>query len=319
MIKSFLFIYTQGDNIIMHIILIGLVLFLLGIEGGKKGLENMVSIHLKNYIKSFNANFFLSVLIGIIITSILQSSSAVTVLLISLLDVNLIKFKTALGIVMGANIGTTITIQIISLPILDIYPYMIYSGIFFMITGILLRKKLWNIGLFIFSFGIVFYGLELMTGFFNQLSFQEIIKELLFLGANTPLKGVFWGLITTAIIQSSSAVTAILISLAKNNLITLSTAIAIALGSNIGTCITAFLASVSTGKESKRLALGHLFFNLTGVLILLPFIGFFIEFIKLTTSDLSRQIANAHTFFNIFNLLIFLPFTDTFVSFLRRK
>ncbi|MDI3547083.1 MAG: phosphate:Na+ symporter [Halanaerobiales bacterium] len=303
----------------MLIFLSGLFLFLLGLEGSKRGLGRVASTKVELALKRLSNSIFLSIFSGVVVTAILQSSSGVSIIVISLIEAGLLQLKPAIGIMLGANIGTTFTVQIISFPVIALFPYLIISGLFFMIIGFMLRNKLVDAGLALASFGVVFAGLNMMTGYFQNPAVSGLITKILAFSGDNYLLGILLGVIITGIIQSSSAVTGITVSLARNNLITLPAAIAIALGSNIGTCITAFLASFNSSRLAKSLARGHFLFNLIGVIAILPFLGIFNHLVMLTSQNLLRQIANAHTLFNIFNILIFLPFFDTFVSFLRPK
>lgn len=298
----------------MHIFLFGLLLFLAGLEGSKWSIKKMTSEKFRLLMMSLNNSIFLSLIIGILITAILQSSSAVSIILISLIEARILTLKPAICIILGANIGTTFTVQLISFPILIYYPYFIIVGLILIIIGIFTNRKISYLGGAIFFLAVVFAGLVVMTDFFKLTEVKQTIQTILkFAGSNIYL-GIFIGTLTTAIVQSSSVVTGITVSLAMNNLITLSSAIAIALGSNIGTCITAFLASINAGSLSKTMAKGHFIFNILGVLVLIPLFSIFEDIVINTSDQLVRQIANAHTIFNIFNVLIFLPFLNTFIS-----
>jgi phosphate:Na+ symporter len=292
----------------MFIFFSGLALFLIGLEGSKRFLKSLSSSGIENKLKKLSKKHFLSLLLGILVTGILQSSSAVSIILIALIEGNLINLKTALLIMMGANIGTTLTVQLISLPILSFYPFIIIGGILLVFIGYcsFLRKLFFNvfnfivdnlnsdinrfkfaifynrkanffnnkyikIGLILISFGVIFAGLEIMKGYFNNLQVRNIIHNLLINYGNKRIYGITIGIIITSLFQSSSAVTGIIVSLSYNNIITLPTAIAISLGTNIGTCITAFWASLTSGKTAKNLALGHFLFNTLGVIFIYIF------------------------------------------------
>ena len=300
----------------MHIFLIGLFLFLLGLEGTKRSIKIIATAKIKAILQGLSENIFLAVLIGTIITAVLQSSSAVTIILIALLEAGLLNIRSAMGIVLGANIGTTVTVQIISLPILSFFPLIIISGVVLILIGIIFRSKIFFGGLAIFSFGIVLAGLELMTGYFQNPGTHRLIEHCLAYSGTNPYKGILVGILITGVIQSSSLVTGITVVLANNNLITLASAVAITLGSNIGTCVTAFIASINSGQVARSMVWGHFFFNLIGVLVILPGLGWFIALVRMSSPNLVRQIANAHTLFNLFNLLLFLPFLNPFISFL---
>ncbi|MFW6022463.1 MAG: Na/Pi cotransporter family protein [bacterium] len=293
---------------------IGLILFLLGLEGSKNSLKSFVDDRAKYYILKITDRMFLSILLGIIITAFIQSSSAVSIMIIGLIEADLLKLKPAICIMFGANIGTTITVQLLSFPIIRYYPILIIAGLIIITFALILKKKHIPIGFILISFGVVFAGLVLMTDFFNSPDMKGLIKYLLKYSAKNRYIGIISGTVITSIIQSSSAVTGITVSLARGNLIDLSSAVAVALGSNIGTCITAFIASINTGSTSKMMAKSHFFFNVIGVICILPFYSIFLELVEVTGSGLVRQIANAHTFFNIFNVLIFLPFLKQFIK-----
>jgi len=306
-----------GDNIAMFFFL-GFIIFFSGLELTRFSLKNMHGRFIEEYIKFYTGNLYFCIFTGVIITAILQSSSAVSIILISFIEAKLIKFESAIAIIIGANIGTTITVQILSLPILSAYFYMLIAGTFFIIIGKIFENYLFKIGVIIFSFALVFWGLNMMTSYFSQDSVRLLLIKILSLSDNI-FYGIFLGGLITAIVQSSSIVTAITLSLARNDLITLAIAISISLGSNIGTCITAFLASINSGKKAKALAKGHFLFNLLGVIFVLLYYPLFLKIINFIDGNLMRRIANAHTFFNIVSLLIFLPFYNKFVEFLKRK
>lgn len=315
-----MFLLSIKGDITMLIFITGLILFLLGLETSKKSLEKIAGLKIKEFIKELTANFYFSILIGIIITAILQSSSAVSIILIGLIEAKLLDLKPAIGIIMGANVGTTITVQIISLPILSFYPYLMLIGIFFIISGATFKTNITlSTGVAIFSFAIIFAGLHLMSSSLTRPETNKLLYCFLKFSGKNIFSGILMGVLATAIVQSSSAVTGIVVSLTHTNFISLPVAIAISLGSNIGTCITAFLASVNAGKITKTLAIGHFLFNLTGVMIILPFFDIFSYYLTLTSKSLTHQIANAHTIFNIINVLLFLPISETFISFLRRN
>ncbi|ACL69630.1 Na-cotransporter [Halothermothrix orenii H 168] len=302
----------------MLLFLTGLFFFLAGLEGSKKSLTKLALKRVELLLKKLSDNNLLSLLVGVVSTAILQSSSGLTVIVISLIESGYLALKPAVLIIMGANIGTTLTVHLISLPIISYYSCIIISGLVVAIIGLFVNKKVFFGGLSLFCFGTAFAGLHLMTASFDLASSRNIIYNLLAFSRGNYLKGILLGALATGIVQSSSVITAITVSLARVNLINLSDAIAVTLGSNIGTCITGFLASINASIFSKRLAWGHLLFNFIGVLVLLPVIKPFIFLLDSTNTSLARQVANAHTLFNIYNLIIFLPFLNTFISVLRR-
>src|SRR5690554_4464183 len=282
----------------------GLLLFLSGMEGAKWGLRKGVTRKLETVLSAISSNVFSCILLGIIVTAFIQSSSAVSVILIGLIEARVISLKPAIAIIMGANIGTTVTVQIISLPIVNLYPWIIIIGLLISMIGIFKSNKLFFAGLTMVFFGIVFAGLLNMTSFFKGQGIINLIRTIFTYTGDSNLKGILLGFFVTLILQSSSAVTGISLGLARSGFINLTSSVAIALGSNIGTCITAFIASVNCGRISKMMAVGHFIFNLFGVLAILPFFNIFCKLVEQTSTELIRQIANAHTLFNVYNVII---------------
>lgn len=302
---------AKGD-ITMLIFIVGLILFLVGLEGSKLCLKKLSSRTLKEKLKKFTDRSYLCLIGGIVITACLQSSSAVSIILIGLLEAGFIKLKAALLVMLGANIGTTVTLQIISFPILVYSPYLIILGLVLIFFKLLSSKnkskKIIYMGLILLSFGIIFNGLNLMTSYFDNNQINKLLFRFLTGKKSIIFIGIPVGAIITALIQSSSAVTGIVLSFLKLDLITLTKAIEIVIGTNLGTCVTAFIASINTGIEAKNLALGHFLFNLWGTIITLTFFDFFIDIIIKLGGTPSRNLANAHTFFNIIIVLSILPF-----------
>ncbi|MEJ6951653.1 Na/Pi cotransporter family protein [Natronospora cellulosivora (SeqCode)] len=299
--------------------LFALLLFLFGLEATKRSIKLLASENIEKLLSRLSANLFLAIITGTIITAILQSSSAVSIILISLLDAKLLTLKSAVGILLGANIGTTVTVQIISLPILNYYYIFIIIGIIIYFSGLIFNKKFRHAGSALLFLGLVFAALIMMTNYFKSPGIKLLSDSLLKYSNANIYTAIILGTVITGIMQSSSAVAGLTVSFAINNLISLKTAVAIGIGSNIGTCITAFIASLIASKTAKSLALTHFLFNLIGVLFIIPFFSIFISFITYISNDLLRQIANSHTLFNIINLLIFIPFANKFILFLEEK
>jgi len=297
------------------IFFVGFFLFISGMQGTKKYFEKLASKKIRNYIIKYTNSFFVAILIGLISTAILQSSSVVSIVLISLLNAGLIKLKAAFAIIMGANIGTTLTLQLISTPIVDYYYILLILAFIFLIYDILIKRfKYHYYTMIVFNFAIIFTGFKMILLYFNNPDKIIFFSNLLSMADNL-LSAIIYGLFVTSIMQSSSAVSGIILSLLKVDIIDLSTAIAVILGSNIGTCITAIIAAINGNKYAKSLAIAQFIYNFAAVIILIPFYNIFFSIIKFTGGNISRQLANAHTIFNIFNLLLFLPFFNTFISF----
>jgi len=252
---------------------------------------------------------------------VIQSSSATTVMLVSFVQAQLMTFAQTLGIILGAGIGTTITAQLIAFKLTD-YSLLII-GLGFLIIFLSKSKKIKSVGEILLGFGILFFGMYIMSSSMYPLRTYEPFIELL-LQLENPVYGIIVGTIFTALIQSSSAFTGIIIVLGTQGLVTLEAAIPLILGANIGTSITAILASINTGREAKRVALAHTIFKLIGVVLFVGWIPYFADIVRSISPEGSqdsigiaylaevvpRQIANAHTVFNVLLTLLLLPFTN---------
>jgi len=284
----------------------GMGLFLLGMRQLSEGLQKIAGNKIHQILEMLSKNPLKGIATGMVITAILQSSSATSVITIGFVNAGLLSLKQAISIIFGANIGTTITAQIISFQINEyVFPAI---GIGFAINMIAKRKIYQYIGSIMIGLGLLFLGLSTMSHTLDPLRNNHFFIILLMNVAEKPMLGVLLAAIFTAIVQSSSATTAIIISLSIQGLIGLDAAIPFILGSNIGTCFTALLASVGSSITGKRVAVGHLLFNITGVFIFYLVLKQFISISSLTATTIPRQVANAHTLFNIINTFILLPF-----------
>lgn len=251
-------------KIIMGVIL-GLGLFLYGMNLMSKSLEESAGNRLKKIIQIMTKNIFMGILVGAIFTAIIQSSSATTVMVVSFVNAGVMNLNQAIGLIMGANIGTTITTQLISFDLGNtIYIALIIGTIMFICFR---NKNIKNIGKVFIGFAILFIGMDIMTNSLNPLSKHPIVKEMLINFGKYPVMGVIVGFGITAIIQSSSAAGGILIALAQQGLLPINSAIYMLYGQNMGTCITALISSVGTNKNAKRAAIMHLTFNIIGTII----------------------------------------------------
>lgn len=292
---------------------IGLGLFLLGIRFFTEGLNHFVSKKFKHMLINLKTHPLLGVLTGCIITGILQSSSATTVILVGFVQADLLTLYQAAPIIMGINIGTTVTSQLIAFNISK------YSFILFL-AGVLIslmskNKKKHYIGEILMGFSLVFIGIELLTkGLLplkNALKFQQILGQF----EKSPLLGILMGFLAISVLQSSSTGIAILQTLTGTGSMSVYSAVTIMLGMNVGTCITAIISSLPFGKSARQTAFIHFFFNMAGLILVFPFLNLLCRIsINLSPLNLSRQIANAHTIFNVFSTLILLPFTKVFVN-----
>ena len=296
----------------------GLSLFLYGMAKMSEGMKKAAGDRMRNILAALTSNRVIGMTVGAFVTMIIQSSSATTVMLVSFVQAELMTYVQAISIILGANIGTTITAQLVAFKLTDYALLLITIG--FVMTMFSKEDAIKHIGEAILGFGILFFGMKLMSDSMTPLrTFQPFIDIMK--GMENPITGILIGAIFTALIQSSSAFTGIVIVLAQQGLLTLEGGIPLIFGANIGTCITAGLASIGTIRDAKRVAIAHVFFNIGGVLLFILLIPQLAEIVRWISpvSELTgieklamespRQIANAHTIFNITVGLIFLPFT----------
>lgn len=307
----------------------GLGLFLLGMTMMSDGLQNAAGDKMRTVLSQITHNRFFAVGIGTFVTMIVQSSSATTVMLVSFVHSKLMKFRQTIGVILGAGIGTTITVQLIAFKITDYS--LLFIGLGFMLNFLFSSTKIKSVGKSILGFGILFFGMQIMSESMYPLrSFTPFIDSIIKL--ENPLVGILAGTIFTALIQSSAAFIGIMIVLATQGLLSLEASIPLMFGANIGTAITAILASVKTDREAKQVALAHSLIKIIGVLLFLFWIPQFADLVRaispkgaLLNGDLNplestvpRQIANAHTIFNIGLTCLILPFTNLFGRFIEK-
>ena len=286
----------------------GLALFLYGMQMMSTNLEAVAGNRMKQILERLTANRFLGVLVGAGITAIIQSSSATTVMVVGFVNSGLMTLNQAIWIIMGANIGTTITGQLIALDIGALAPLIAFVGVVPIVF--FKNKKAQHIGGIIAGIGVLFIGMGMMSDSMMPLRDSEGFVRFMTQFSN-PILGILAGAAFTAVIQSSSASVGILQALAKSGVVTLDSAVYVLFGQNIGTCITAVLASIGTTRNAKRATIIHLSFNIIGTIIfvgacqLLPFVDWMTE---LAPGDPVAQIANVHTIFNITTTVLLLPF-----------
>jgi len=297
----------------------GLALFLFGMDVMTKALKSAAGDYMKEILGKLTRNRFIGVGMGAFVTAIIQSSSVTTVLMVGFITAGLMSMSQSVAVIIGANIGTTITAQILAFKVTKLALPIIAGGFLLSFTA---KNENWKqTGRILLGLGLVFYGMSIMSGALNPLRSYEPFIEFM-ISMQNPLLGVAVGAMFTAVVQSSSATTGILIVMASQGLIALESAIAIALGANIGTCVTAGLASIGKPREAVRAAVVHTLFNVAGVLLWVAFIPqlvFLAQWMSPVAEGLSgmdrlaaetpRQIANVHTFFNLANALIFVGFT----------
>ena len=303
----------------------GLALFLYGMNSMSDALQKAAGEKMKKILEFLTKNPIMGVLAGALVTAVLQSSSATTVMVIGFVSAGLMSLPQAISVIFGANIGTTMTAQLMAFKITDyIYP-IIFVG--FMLYFASKKEKVKNVGLVIFSFGLLFEGIEIMGSVMKPLANSPIFVELMAKVSDIPVLGVLLGAVMTLVVQSSSATIAVLQNFASQpgpdgvtSVIGLAGAIPILFGDNIGTTITALLASIGHSKNAKRTALAHSIFNITGSIVflfLIPVLAKFVQFISPKGPEvevISRQIANAHTTFNVVCTLVWLPLIPLMVK-----
>ncbi|MBH6946302.1 Na/Pi cotransporter family protein [Clostridioides difficile] len=292
----------------------GLGLFLYGMNLMGEGLQKSAGTKLKKIIKLLTSNLFMGVLVGTGVTAVIQSSSATTVMVVGFVNAGIMTLKQAIGVIMGANIGTTVTAQLVSFDLTGMAPVALGVGIILYLFGNKPRIK--NIAEILIGFGILFTGMDFMKMAVEPLRDYQGFTDLLVTFGRYPLLGLLLGFGITAIIQSSSASMGMLVALAAEGLVPLSAALPILYGQNIGTCVTSLLSSIGANKNARRAAMMHLIFNVLGTVIFLIFLNK--PVVSMVTSwdpsNVARQIANTHTLFNIISVLILLPFTNFIIK-----
>lgn len=296
----------------------GLAVFIFGMNMMSECLQKAAGEKMKSILGVLTKNPVMGVLAGALVTAVLQSSSATTVMAIGFVSAGLMNLPQAISVILGANIGTTITAQLMAFKISDYVWMIVFIG--FIIFFLAKTERVKSIGQTIFAFGLLFVGIETMGAVMKPLAGSEIFITLMNKVSHIPILGLLLGTAMTVVVQSSSATIAVLQSFASqpaadgvSSIIGLTGAIPILLGDNIGTTITALLASVGQSKNAKRTAVAHSVFNITGSFIFIWIIPFFAQFVRFISPKgnevdvISRQIANAHFSFNLLNTLIWLP------------
>ncbi len=306
----------------------GLALFLYGMRQMTESLKIVAGDGMKRLLARLTTNRFTAALAGGVVTAVIQSSSVTTVLVVGFISAGLLQFTQSVGVILGANVGTTVTAQIIAFQVYKYGLLLIAIGFFTEVFARRERVRQW--GTAAMGLGLIFFGMELMsiaTGPFREWPpFIDLMQNM-----SNPAITVAIGAVFTAIVQSSSATTGIVIVLASQGLISLETGIGIILGANIGTCVTAFASAFGRPREALQAAWAHLIFNVAGVLLWVFFIDAFadivrtlspvtpgLEGLELAAADTPRQIANAHTIFNFANLFLFIWFTGPLATLIQR-
>ncbi|MBR0169167.1 MAG: Na/Pi cotransporter family protein [Synergistaceae bacterium] len=293
------------DTKIFFTIAGGVALFLYGIKLLSSSLQNMAGDKLRQLLGTLTKTPLRGILVGIVVTVLIQSSAGTTVMTVSFVNTGLLSLKQALGLIMGANIGTTVTAQLIAFNIDALALPLLFFGVF--MSMLFSKKQLSYLASGLIGLGLVFMGMQTMKSASHIISQH---KDLLLFLSRNPLTGVCAGIILTALIQSSAATIGLTIAVASQGLITLDAALPIILGDNIGTTLTAIVVSLNASRPAKQAAMGHVLFNLIGTVIFLTILPFYKEIVEATSPDIGRQIANAHTIFNVLNTILFFPFVS---------
>ena len=285
----------------------GVALLLYGLQRVGEGLQGIAGARLRSILGTFSRNRFTGLATGACFAAVIQSSSATTVMLIGFTSAGLMTLAQTLAIILGADIGTTLTVQLIALRITDYALLILAVGFLFSFTS--RRRRIKSLGITLFGFGLIFFSLNIIADGMAPLRDDPLTQQILLGVGTNPLYGILISAVLTALLHSSAAAIGIAIAFATQGLMPLSSAIPIILGANIGTCATTWIASLGAPTEGKRVAAAHILFKVLGVILFIPFLQAFEAAIHLTSDDLVRQIANAHTFFNIGVALVFLPLT----------
>lgn len=284
----------------------GLALFLFGMRTLSQGMEQLAGGRLQEWLDKATDRRLKAAAFGAVATAALQSSSLLMVTMIGLVNGNLMTLSQTIGMMLGQEIGTTLTGQIIAFDIGNIRYVAITAG--FVMIEFAKKRSLQRYGQVLLGFGIMFTGMEMMTGALRPLAATPTVSAWLTSMGQTPLLAVLAGAVLTAVMQASSATTALAIALGASGLITLPGAIGIILGANIGTCVTGFVASLGASVTARRVSIAQILINVIGVCLFLPFVLPYSDLLELTSHSLPRQIANAHSIFNIAVSALLFPF-----------
>lgn len=295
----------------------GLGLFLFGIRTMGDGLENAAGAKLKRMLEVLTGNRFLAVLVGFVVTAIIQSSTATTVMVVGFVNAGMMSLAQAVGVIMGANIGTTVTSLLIALNFSSVAAAAVLVGVILMLAS--KKTVVKNLGAIFTGFGLLFLGIDMMSDSMAPLRDSAGFMNFIVTVSESPLRplfGIILGIVMTAVLQSSSASVGVLQTLAMQGLVPLKISVFVLFGQNIGTCLTALFSTVGAKKNSKRAAVIHLLFNLigTGIFILIALLTPYVEWIEKLSPDPMAQIAISHIVFNIVSTVVMFPFAKALVK-----
>lgn len=296
-------------------ILGGLALFMYGIHLLSGGMEQLAGDQIQKWLDRVTSGRIKSALFGTVATALIQSSGLLMVTMIGLINANLMTVEQSIAIMLGQEIGTTLTAQIVAFEIGDYRLLLVILGFIFL--EFFPKRELKKYGEILLGLGIIFVGMSFMSHAIGALTEIAWVKNLLVNLGQHPLEGVLVGLLMTALTQSSTAVTSLVVAMGISQSITLTGAVGIILGANIGSCITGFIASIRLSRAARQASISQIAINVIGVLFFLPFVTPFAELVSRTSADLPRQIANAHSIFNITVSIILFPFVKQIANFAR--
>ena len=284
----------------------GLALLLYGMQLIGEGLQRAAGGHLRHLLTSMTRTRLAAVASGALVTSIIQSSSATTLMLIGFVSAGLVTFPQSLGVILGADIGTTVTVQLLAFKVQELSLLLVGAG--FAMSFFARRGLVKSLGQVILGFGFIFLGMKVMNDGLAPLTENELTRQVLVALADNQFLALLVGAVLSASMASSAATIGLTLSLGHQGLLPLDAAIPVVLGANIGTCATALAASLRSSSDARRVAVAHIAFKVLGVALVFPFIGPLTSLVAQTAGDVARQIANAHTFFNVAISALFLPF-----------
>jgi phosphate:Na+ symporter len=284
----------------------GLALLLYGMQLIGEGLQRAAGAHLRQLLTSMTRTRLAAVGSGALVTAIIQSSSATTLMLIGFVSAGLVSFRQSLGVILGADIGTTFTVQLLAFNVQQFSLLLVGAG--FAVSFFARRGSAKSLGQAILGFGLIFLGMKVMNDGLAPLAGNDLTRQVLVALAANPFLGLLVGAILSAGMASSAATIGLMLSLSHQGLLPIAGAIPVVLGANIGTCATAFAASLRSTADARRVALAHIAFKVLGVILVFPFIDPLTSLVARTSPDVARQVANAHTLFNVAISAVFLPF-----------
>jgi phosphate:Na+ symporter len=297
---------TSAD-LVLFSLLGGTALLLYGVRLVGDGLQRAAGTRLRHVLSTLTGNRLKALAVGAGVTAVLQSSSATTVMLVGFASAGLLSLRQTIGVILGADVGTTVTVQLLAFDLLAVSPLVVFAGWLLWTVG---RGTPRYVGQAVLGFGFLFLGMKLVSDGTAPLASSDLFRSLLTALTNQPLILFLVSAVFTALVRSSAAVIGLALSLAASGLMPLSSAIPIIFGANIGTAATALFATIGQNAEALRVAAAHAAFKVLGVILFVPFVGPFSQLVAGSAPDVPRQIANAHTLFNVILAAVFLPFTN---------